>query len=143
MSLEALRQAAIGVLTRTATDARTARIFEIAYHKCEYVGDAAGVRERHVESQQECTKTIEAGFRACVAAGQLPASVNPREAAIGTLSFVSGLIASWVLAPKSFSLERHAESMVNTFFRGLATVAKPAAPEPKRRKTHAKALARR
>ena len=141
--LELLRRATIDVLLRTARDPRTQRVFDIAYHKCEYVGDAAGVRERHVESQQECTRTIEAGFRACVAAGQLPAGVNPREAAIGTLSFVSGLIASWVLAPKSFSLERHAESLVNTFFRGLATVAKPATPVPKRSKTHAKTLARR
>jgi TetR/AcrR family acrAB operon transcriptional repressor len=141
--LELLRRATVDVLLRTARDPRTQRVFDIAYHKCEYVGDAAGVRERHVESQRECTSTIEAGFRACVAAGQLPRSVNPQEAAIGTLSFVSGLIANWVLAPKSFSLERHAESLVNTFFRGLATQPKPAAPAPKRRKTNAKTLARR
>ncbi|HEY4999807.1 MAG TPA: TetR family transcriptional regulator [Usitatibacter sp.] len=141
--LELLRRATVDVLLRTARDARTQRIFDIAYHKCEYVGDAAGVRERHIESQRECTKTIEAGFRTCVATGQLPASVDPKEAAIGTLSFVSGLIANWVLAPKSFSLERHAESLVNTFFRGLETQPKAAIPVTKRRKTNAKALARR
>src|SRR5258708_33338154 len=115
--LEVLRRATVDVLLRTARDSRTQRVFDIAYHKCEYVGDAAGVRERHVASQRECTTTIEAGFRACVAAGQLPASIDPREAAIGTLSFVSGLIASWGLAPKSFSLVRHAESLANAFFR--------------------------
>jgi TetR/AcrR family transcriptional regulator, acrAB operon repressor len=141
--LELLRRATIDVLLRTARDARTQRVFEIAYHKCEYVGDAAGVRERHVASQNECTKTIEAGFRACVVAGQLPPSVNPHEAAIGTLSFVSGLIANWVLAPKSFSLERHAEPLVNTFFRGLASTPAAAIAIPKRRKTNAKAIARR
>jgi TetR/AcrR family acrAB operon transcriptional repressor len=141
--LEVLRRATVDVLLRTARDSRTQRVFDIAYHKCEYVGDAAGVRERHVASQRECTTTIEAGFRACVAAGQLPASIDPREAAIGTLSFVSGLIASWVLAPKSFSLERHAESLVNTFFRGLATQPRAAIPVPKRRKTNARTIARR
>jgi TetR/AcrR family transcriptional regulator, acrAB operon repressor len=96
------------------------RIFDIAYHKCEYVGDAAGVRERHIASQAECLKTIEAGFRECVKSGRLPASVQPRVAAIGAMSLVSGLIANWVLDPKSFSLRTHAETLVDTYFRGLA-----------------------
>jgi TetR/AcrR family acrAB operon transcriptional repressor len=123
--LELLRRATIDVLVRTAKDPRMQRVFEIAYHKCEYVGDAAGVRERHIASQNDCLKTIEAGFRACVECGELPRSVNPREAAIGSMSLVSGLIANWVLAPESFSLKKHAESLVDTFFRGL--VSTPAA----------------
>jgi TetR/AcrR family acrAB operon transcriptional repressor len=141
--LELLRRASIDVLLRCARDPRTQRVFDIAYHKCEYVGDAAVVRERHIASQNECTRTIESAFRACIAAGQLPASVDPRVAAIGTLSLVSGLIANWVLAPKSFSLERHAESLVDTFFRGLAGAAGPRPAVPKRRKTHGRASARR
>ena len=65
--LAQLRRAAVDVLLRTARDAKTRRVFEIAYHKCEYVGDAAGVRDRHIASQRECLGTIEEGFRACVA----------------------------------------------------------------------------
>ncbi len=115
-------------LLRTARDKRLQRVFDIAYHKCEYVGDAAGVRDRHIASQQECLRQIEKGFRACVKAGALPATVNPREAALGALSLVSGLIANWVLAPRSFSLERHAVPLVEAYFRGLAApVAAPAA----------------
>jgi TetR/AcrR family transcriptional regulator, acrAB operon repressor len=119
--LEVLRRATVDVLLRTARDSRVQRVFDIAYHKCEYVGDAIGVRERHIASQAECLKTIEAAMRACVETGALPRNVNPREAAIGALSLVSGLIANWVLAPRSFSLERHAESLVDIWFRGLAT----------------------
>ncbi len=118
--LELLRRATIEVLLRTARDARVQRVFDIAYHKCEYVGDAEGLRERHIASQNECLKTIEAGFRACVRAGRLPATVKPRIAAIGAMSLVSGLIANWVLAPKSFSLKLHAEPLVDFYFRGLA-----------------------
>jgi len=128
--LQVLKRATVDVLLRTARDARVQRVFDIAYHKCEYVGDAAGVRERHIASQAECLKTIESAMRACVESGALPKSVNPREAAIGALSLVSGLIANWVLAPKSFSLERHAESLVDTWFRGLATAPAPAAECP-------------
>ena len=119
--LELLRRATIDVLMRTARDERTQRVFDIAYHKCEYVGDASGVRERHIASQNECMKSIEAGFRACVQAGQLPASVSPRVAAIGAMSLVSGLIANWVLDPGSFALKRHAETLVDIYFRGLAS----------------------
>ena len=146
MSLEALRQAAIGVLTRTATDARTARIFEIAYHKCEYVGDAIGVRERHIASQAECLRTIESGFRACVKQGELPAGTDPKLAAIGVMSLVSGLIANWVLHPESFPLRKHAEALVDIYFRGLASAPRPAvAPKksPRKDAAHAPAAARR
>jgi TetR/AcrR family acrAB operon transcriptional repressor len=128
--LQVLRRATVDVLLRTARDKRVQRVFDIAYHRCEYVGDAAGVRDRHIASQAECLKTIEAAMRACVESGALPKSVNPREAAIGALSLVSGLIANWVLAPKSFSLERHAESLVDIWFRGLATVPEVAAECP-------------
>ena len=132
--LEILRRSTVDVLMRTAKDVRMQRIFEIAYHKCEYVGDAAGVRDRHIASQRECLGTIEEGFRACaacgqlpksvdprVAAGQLPAGVNPRVAAVGAMSLVSGLIANYVLDPGAFPLKRHAQALVDIYFRGVAS----------------------
>lgn len=142
-TLEALRRATVEVLERTARDARMQRIFEIAYHKCEYVGDAAGVRERHMASQAQCLKTIESGFRACVRSGELPAGVDPRVAAVGAMALVSGVIASWVLDPKGFALARHAEALVDIYFRGLATT--PAAKRPASRKDrdHGRLAARR
>ena len=140
--LELLRRATVDVLMRTAKDPRMQRVFEIAYHRCEYVGDASGVRDRHVASQQDCLKTIEAGFKACVASGQLPGSVNPRIAAVGALSLVSGLIANWVLDPKSFSMERHAETLVDTYFRGLASTPAEAAKAGKE-KSRVRKIARR
>ena len=144
-SLEQLRRATVAVLERTATDPRMQRIFEIAYHKCEYVGDAIGVRERHIASQAECMRTIEAGFRACVANGELPRSVDPRVAAMGAMSLVSGVISNWVLHPKSFPLRKHAESLVDIYFRGLASAPRAAAPKktPRKDAAHAPAAARR
>ena len=125
--LQLLRRATTEVLLRTARDPRMQRVFEIAYHKCEYVGDAVGVRARHVASQNECLRTIEAGFRNCVAAGHLPSSVNPRVAAMGAMSLVSGIIANWVLEPSSFPLARHAEALVEIYFRGLESTPPKAA----------------
>src|SRR5258708_13821004 len=79
--LELLRRATLDVLLRTARDARTQRVFDIAYHKCEYVGDAAGVRDRHVASQQGCLTTIEAGFPSPLQRGPPPKNGNPPQAA--------------------------------------------------------------
>ncbi len=135
--LSLLKLSTTDVLLRTARDKHLQRVFDIAYNKCEYVGDAAPVRERHVASQQDCLRQIEQGFKACVAIGALPASVHPREAAVGAFALVSGLIANWVLAPKRFPLARHAESLVETYFRGLATTPAPAAApkKPRRKRT--------
>jgi TetR/AcrR family acrAB operon transcriptional repressor len=63
--LSLLRRSAIDVLLRTARDPKTRRVFEIAYHKCEYVGDAAGVRDRHVASRRSAWARSRR-VRACV-----------------------------------------------------------------------------
>ncbi len=132
-SLEALKAATVAVLLRTAQDARVRRIFEIAYHKCEYAGDAIPVRARHVESQSHCLKTIEGALRECVKRAELPATVDPKVAAVGLMSLVSGTIANWVLEPRGFPLARHAETLVDIYFRGLA-----ATPAARRRSSHAR-----
>jgi TetR/AcrR family acrAB operon transcriptional repressor len=119
------------------------RIFEIAYHKCEYVGDAVGVRERHIASQAECLKAIEASFKACIEAGALPASVNARVAAVGAMSLVSGLIANYVLDTGGFNLKRHAETLVDIYFRGLATTPAGTPASPRKEPRNGRALVRR
>ena len=144
-SLAQLKAAMLAVLERTASDKHMQRIFEIAYHKCEYVGDAVGVRERHVASQAECMKTIEQGFRACVASGELPASVDAKVAAMGAMSLVSGVISNWVLDPGRFALRKHAATLVDIYFRGLESAPRPAARRkaPRKDAAHAPAAARR
>jgi TetR/AcrR family acrAB operon transcriptional repressor len=108
-------------------DPQLARVFDIAYHKCEYVGDAAALRERHGASQQECLRRIEKGLRNAIARGVLPAGVKPRPAAFGLLSLVEGIIANWVLDPGRFPLARHAALLVDTYLCGLSRT-NPARP---------------
>ena len=130
--LEMLRASAREVLLRAARDAQVRRVFEIAFHKCEYVGDAAAIRDRQLENQADCLATIEQQVRACVRQGLLPRGLDPRLAAIGTMAYVSGILYQWILHPESFSLERHAQALVDTYFRGLA--ATPPPPARARRK---------
>jgi len=130
--LQRLRLSASEVLLRAARDPQVARIFEISFHRCEYVGDAASIRDRQVANHAECLSTIEVAIRDCVKEGLLPKSVEPRLAAIGAMAYVSGILYHWVLNPRSFSLEKNAESLVDTYFRGL--VASPAAKKAGRPK---------
>ena len=142
--LEMLRASAREVLLRAARDAQVRRVFEIAFHKCEYVGDAAGIRDRQLENQSDCLATIEDGIRACVRQGLLPRGIDPKLSAIGAMAYVSGILYQWILNPESFSLERHAQTLVDTYFNGLA--ATPPRPARTRRKAidaRARAGARR
>jgi len=117
--LDMLRASACEVLLRAARDAQVRRVFEIAFHKCEYVGDAAGIRTRQLENQSECLATIEQGIRDCIRKGLLPRAIDAKLAAHGAMAYVSGILYQWILNPESFSLERHAQTLVDTYFRGL------------------------
>ena len=140
--LQKLRMSACEVLLRAARDAQVKRIFEISFHRCEYVGDGAAIRDRQVANHAECLATIESEIRACVRQGHLPKGTDARLAAIGTMAYVSGILYQWILHPESFSLERHAQTLVDTYFRGLA--ATPPRPARARRKaTHERSKARR
>ena len=141
--LEMLRASACEVLLRAARDAQVRRVFEIAFHKCEYVGDAASIRDRQLENQADCLATIEENVRACVRQGLLPRGLDPRLAAIGTMAYVSGILYQWILHPESFSLERHAQTLVDTYFRGLAASPPRTARRARRKATHERGKARR
>ncbi len=102
-------------------------VFEIMIHKCEAIGDMAGVRERQRDNRNECLEHVEQGFVNAVKKGQLPKSVQPRQAAIGMHALVDGLITNWVLAPGYFSLTKDGERILDNYLDGLKAQA-PAKP---------------
>lgn len=114
-----LRASALNILNRVATDPQCQRVFEIVSHRCEYVDEMAQGHERRIEGRAQCLKKIELGIRNAVSKGQLPASLNPRYAAVGLHALIDGLISNWVLDQKYFPLAKQAEKMVDTFIAGL------------------------
>jgi TetR/AcrR family acrAB operon transcriptional repressor len=116
-----IRDRAIGVLKDLGSNPRMQRVFDIMSHKCEYVDDMAPLRDRHMECRGECVGNIEQGFRQAIKKGALPKTVDPRLAAIGLHALIDGMIMNWLLAPAYFSFERDAETMVDTYLRGLVT----------------------
>lgn len=114
-----IRDNAVGMLKRAATDANTRQIYDILFNKCECVGEGERVLARKLESRQECTPTIANFFKAAIKAGQLPAGLDPDTAMAALFSYLDGLVYNSFLHPEMLRLDEQAEFYVDTFIEGL------------------------
>ncbi len=117
--LASLKACAVTALTRTASDPQCQRVFDIVIHKCEYLGEMAGVKSRISSIQKGCVDRAELAIRNAIKRGQFPASVNPRLAAVGLDALLFGLISSWLANRGYLNLERQAEAMIDLYLDGL------------------------
>jgi len=111
----------VDVLRRVVRDPQLRRVFDIATHKVEYVGEMDVVRQRHVEWRNECVADIERALKRAKRAHALPASVAPRGAALGLLALFDGLLMSWMLERGSFDLPRAGTQAFEIYLAGLFT----------------------
>ena len=117
--LASLKECAVTCLKRTATDPQCQRVFDVVTHKCEYLGEMAGVARRISSIQKGCVDRSEQAIRNAVRRRLLPASVNPRLAAIGLDAMLFGLISNWLANHDYVALERQAEAMIDLYIDGL------------------------
>ncbi|MCL2075774.1 MAG: TetR family transcriptional regulator [Betaproteobacteria bacterium] len=106
---------------KLAHDRNFLRVFEILWHKCEYVGDIALLRRKYLEEDAKHIGVLQRAFTLAGENGQI--SANPREAAIGLVSLINGLIFNWTKNRSLFSMPEEALFIMEIFFRGLG--AKP------------------
>lgn len=109
----------VDVLRRVVRDPQLRRVFDIATHKVEYVGEMDAVRLRQLEWRNECIADIERSLKRAKRSGALPASVAPRSAALGLLSLFDGLLMSWMLERGSFDLPRAGAQAFEIYLAGL------------------------
>ena len=114
-----LKACAVSALKSTATNPQVQRVFDVVTHKCEYLGEMAGVNNRISSIQKGCVDRSEQAIRNAIRRGQLPASVNPRLAAVGLDSMLYGLISNWLANPGYLPLARQAEAMIDLYLDGL------------------------
>ena len=114
-----LRSCLVSALRRTAADPQCRRVFDIVFHKCEYVDVMAAARDRRVEMRAGYLAEIERDLRNAIRRGQLPRGVRPHSAAVGLHALIDGLIANWVLDPKSFALAREAGHLIDSYLSGI------------------------
>lgn len=114
-----IRLNAIQVLRQAVCDPHHRAIATILLHKCEYVDDVLPLKQRHLESRNECAADVEARFQAAITAGQLPSCLQARLVTMALFSYVDGLIYNWLLDPDYFDLNQHAEYLIDIFLDGL------------------------
>ena len=117
--LALLKEAAVSALKRTATDPQCQRVFDIVTHKCEYLEDTAGVRERISHIKCGCVERTEKTIRNAIKRGQLPKNLDARLAAVGLDAMIFGLISNWLADRKYLNLERDAEGLVDRYLESL------------------------
>jgi len=119
ITLAQVRTGLVAVLRKMTTDPQLRRVFEIATHKVEYVGEMSAVRERHLAMRNDCLADIERALRRAARAGELLPGLSVRSAAIGMIALFDGLLQNWMLDPPGFDLPRVAGQVFDAHLRGL------------------------
>lgn len=117
--LNQIRDNALTILRHAITDPHHRAVANIIFLKCEYVDEVLPIRQRHIEGRNECAADVEAQFARAIAAGELPAHTDARQATMGLFGFLDGLLYNWLLDVSYFDLERDAARYVDIYFFGL------------------------
>jgi len=115
-----VRDMSVQFLRRMASDRRYRQVFEIAWHKCEYVDEMAAIRDKHLEVGSRYLGVLETALRDAQAKGRVRADIDPHQAAVGLRALVDGLAINWTLDPTGFPLAEMAPGIIDSYLAGLA-----------------------
>ena len=125
--VDSMRNMALDFIDRVASDPRCFRLVEISWHKCEYVGEMATIRDNHLECGNRHLEMAVESFRLAQERGFLPAALDPRIAAMGMVTLLDGFIVNFTLEKGTFPLVGYAPAILDAYLAGL-NVAPPTLP---------------
>ncbi len=114
-----IRTATGEFIGKMLSDASFRRVFEIFWHKCEYIGEMAALRDARLEDGQSHIDVIHRAFTLAAERGQIGNVLTPHQATIGFIGLIDGLLYNWTKNPRMFPLETYAQPILDSFFRGL------------------------
>ncbi|MDR3055883.1 MAG: TetR family transcriptional regulator [Zoogloeaceae bacterium] len=114
-----LRAVTTEFLDKLARDQNFCQVFEILWHKCEYVGEIAALRQKYLDEGERHVNIIEQAFSLAKEKGQTDTPLTPHQATIGLVALTDGLIFNWTKDQRMFSMETYGVPILETFFRGL------------------------
>ena len=117
--IDALRAIALHFIDRVAHDPAYTRVLEISWHKCEYVGEMATIRDNHLECGNRYLDVLTEGFRLARERGFVARAIEPRQAAVGLMAVVDGLVVNWTLDNQLFPLAKFGPAIVDSYLAGL------------------------
>ncbi|MGB4468880.1 MAG: TetR family transcriptional regulator [Azovibrio sp.] len=123
-----LRASTLEFLTRLREDSNFRKVFEIFWHKCEYIGEMARLRQKYLEEGENHIDIIEQAMTLAQEKGQLNPCLTPHQATIGFMAMVDGLAFNWTKNLDMFPLETYAAPLLDTYLRGMGTARPTPAP---------------
>ncbi len=129
-TLAQMREGFIDALRRIVADPQMRRVFAIATHKVEYVGEMLAVRERHLVMRDAWLADVEQRLSLAMRRGELTRRVPARAAAIGLHALFDGLLHNWMLDPGGFNLVAVGTQVIDAYLTGLAALPAPGAEAP-------------
>lgn len=114
-----LHEATAEFLGQMLNDPNFRKVFEIFWHKCEYVGEMANIRDSHLDEGENHLDILQRAFTLAQEQGQIERGMTAHQATIGLISLLDGLLFNWTKNPQMFPLDRYAQPILDTWFRGL------------------------
>ena len=114
-----IRAAADEFIGKMLSDTSFRRVFEIFWHKCEYIGEMAALRNSHLEEGENHIDLIQRAFALAQEQGQMDRRLTPHQATIGFIGLVDGLLFNWTRKPGMFPLASYAPGILDAWFAGL------------------------
>ena len=120
LSLAQMRDGFVAVLRQVVADPQMKRVFGIATHKVEYIGEMDAVRERRLSIRNGCLADVERTLKQAMQRGELTRRMPARAAAVGLHALLDGLLQNWMLDPTGFNLVKVGTLVLDAYFAGLA-----------------------
>lgn len=125
-----LRNTCVFALREAAQNPHSRKVFDIIFHKCEFVDENDPIVVRQRECYLQGMANIERILRHAIAREQLPADLDIRLACVTLHAAMAGLLGNWLFAPDSFDLGGNAEKLIDACLdtlRYAPSLRKPAA----------------
>ena len=95
------------------------KVLEILWHKCEYVGEMANIRDSHLKEGEDHIEILQQAFQAAIEKGQIRTTLTAHQAAIAHIALIDGLLYNWTRNPDLFPLDTYAPVILDLHFRSL------------------------
>lgn len=119
--LAILRNLLTALLVYATKDETFRAVSELVMFKTAVVPELEAGMQMKRQGTQTLIDYIAQVVQQGIDAGQIRAELDPRDVAIALFSFQSGVLMSWLLDPKLFSLKQRAEPLADIFIQGIAT----------------------
>ena len=120
LTLAQMRDGLVAVLRQVVADPQMKRVFGIATHKVEYIGEMEAVRERHLSIRNGCLADVERTLKQAMKHGEISRRMPARAAAVGLHALLDGLLQNWMLDPTGFNLVKVGTQVLDAYLAGLA-----------------------